>query len=195
MRSEGVTSLSIRWNLERTAWNRGCSISLDGITLLNRLAILIKPLNVVAHVIRDRKAFSIGLDRISDRGPVIGGVLIHHIKLQRLRCKRDIPAQVLIIQFVDLGTIATEKLCISAIRVRPGPLPQGPRVEHADIIRQLIAVLVKDLDVGPVHVHVLRTAVAVYKSALITRRSNRVELILRHRTLTIPGLAVNALPI
>ena len=88
--------MGIRRNFEGTAWDLGCGISFSGLTGLDAFAVLIYPLDVVGQILSDRQARGISLNRIADRRPVIGGVLIHYIELQGLRRKRDVPTRVCI---------------------------------------------------------------------------------------------------
>ena len=157
---ERVTSLGIRRNIQRTARNLGGGISLSGLAGLNDLAVLVDPLDVVVQVVRNRQAGSVGLDLVANRCPVVSGVLLHHVELQSLRNKRNVPARVAIGGVTNEGTVATEELSVSAsiqvsTEARARPLAKRPRVQRTDVIRQRVAVLVKDTDVAPVHVDML----------------------------------------
>ena len=155
-----ITRLSIRRNLELTARDLGCGVSLDSITLLDRIAALVKPLNVVVQVIRDRKASSIGLDLVTELGPVVRSVLINNVELQGLRSKRDVPASVATSSVTNESTITTEELRVSTslqitTEARTSPLAKRPRVQHTNVVRQRLTVLAKNADVAPMHIDVL----------------------------------------
>ena len=158
--SERVASLSVCRYIERATRNLGCRVRLSGRTRLLDVTVLVHPLDVVVEVLSDRQTGSIGLNRVADCRPVIGGVLVNHIELQSLRSKRDVPACVAISGVTDEGTIATEELRVSAriqisTEARARPLAEGPRVQHTDVVRQRLAVLAENADVAPVHVYML----------------------------------------
>ncbi len=197
--SERITRLCIRRNIELTARDLGSFIHLGGWALLYRVAVLVIPLNVVVQVLGKRQTRSIRLYLVTNRCPVISGVLIHHIKLQRLRRKRDVPTGVAVGSVTDQGTVTTEELRVStSIQISTeawaSPLTKRPRVQHTNIIRQWVAGLVINADVAPVHVHVLGVQVTVSPRPLVMRTSQGAKLALWNNSAAVVGVAVDTLP-
>ena len=197
--SERVTGLGIRWNLELAARDHGCGVSLTGFTRLDDLAVLVDPLDVVAQVIGDRKASSIGLDLITEVGPVVSGVLVDNIELQGLRSKRDVPAGVAVSGVTDERAVTTEELRVCAsiqvsTETRASPLAKGPRIQRADVVRKRLAVLAVDADVAPVHIDVLGVRKTVSPVALAMGTCELAELVCRHESTRLVVVTVETLP-
>ena len=197
--SERVTRLGVHWNLELAARDHGCGVGLVGLTRLDDLAVLVDPLDVVVQVIGDRKASSIGLDLITERGPVVSGVLVDNVELQSLRSKSDVPTGVAISGITNVGTVTTEELCVStsiqvSTEARARPLAKRPRVQRTDVVRQRVAILVKNADVAPVHIDVLGIQGTVSPSSLTVGTCELSGLICRNNSTAVVGVAVDTLP-
>ena len=131
--------------------------------------------------------------------PVVRSVLINHIELQRLRSKRDVPTGVVISGVTDEGTVAAKELCVTAriqvsTEARARPLTKRPRVQCTDIVRQRLAILAKNADVAPVHVDVLGVEATVLPSSLLVGTCELAELVFRHNSTALVGVAVDTLP-
>ena len=197
--SKRITRLGIRRDSKLTARDLGGCIHLGGWALLYRVAVLVIPLNVVVQVLGKRQTRRIRLNLIPDRCPIVSGVLINHIKLQRLRSKRDVPTGVAVGSVTDQGTVTTEELRVStSIQISTEawarPLAKRPRVQRTDIVWQWVAVLVKNADVAPVHVDVLGARKAVRPVALVMRTRQGAKLVLWNNSATVVGVAVDTLP-
>ena len=77
---------------------------------------------------------------------------------------------------------------------RACPLAKGPRVKRTDVVRQRVAVLVKNADVAPVHVDVLGVEATVLPSSLLVGTCELAELVFRHNSTALVGVAVDTLP-
>ena len=158
--------MGIRRNVEGTAWDLGRGISLSGLTGLDGFAVLVYPLDVVGQILSDRQTRGISLNRITDRCPVISGVLIHHIELQGLRRKRDVPTRVAIGGVSNERAVATEELCVTtsaqiSAEAWARPLAKRPRIQHTGIVWKRRTISIKNAEVAPVHIDVLGPKVAV----------------------------------
>ena len=196
-RSKRITVLNISRHRQRARLNRRIRIRHHRSTRTYRIAILISPLDEVLKTFTNRQTSRQRLNGLTNTSPIVIGVLLQNIKLQRRRIQRNIPIAIRRRTRRNQCTVATKDLG-RRTRIWAIPMTQRPRIQRTNIIRQDIAVLIQNLHIRPVGIDVLRRTVTRSPAALIMRISKRVQLARRRSQATrsaLPAIAPQTLPV